>query len=215
MTTRSINTVILLASRKPLTIMPQYKFINSNEQVPGNGTPPPEFVIKARSSTDIWSQPPNTHRFTAPILYQSVPLQSFKRARVAINGLWEKQYDQGGLVLILHNKDGSQKWVKAGIELTHGRPHLGVVAKDRWADWSMLPVPSRGGAATLELVREGDTSLWIYLMEGVQKSPIREITWVFQEENVQECWVGVYAARPSSEGKELSVNFGHLVIDSA
>lgn len=194
--------------------MSQFHFVNSKGEVPGDGTTlPVEFTIITPPSTDIWSKPPNTQSFTAPILYQSVPLQSFKRARVAFGAHWKHKYDQGGLVLVLHNKDGSQKWVKAGIELTHGKPHLSAVAKDRWSDWSLLPVPSGGGAATLEMAREADGSLWIYLVEGVQKSPIREVTWIFQEENVQECWIGVYAARPGTEGGELEVNFGHLVID--
>lgn len=193
--------------------MPQFIFVNSKEDVPGDGALPAEFSIKAHPSTDIWSKPPDTQSFTAPILYQPVSLQSFKRARVAFNAQWKHKYDQGGLVIVLHNKDGSHKWVKAGIELTHGRPHLSAVAKDNWADWSLLPVPSGGGAATLEMVREADDSLWIYLVEGVQKSPIREVTWIFQE-TVQECWVGVYAARPGTEGGELTVNFGHLIIES-
>jgi hypothetical protein len=193
--------------------MSQFLFVNTEDDIPGDGIPPAQFSIKATPSTDIWAKPPDTHRFTAPILYQPVPLQSFKRARVAFNALWKHKYDQGGLIIVLRNNDGNHKWVKAGIELTHGKPHLSAVAKDRWADWSLLPVPSGGGAATLEMVREADDSLWIYLVEGVQKSPIREVTWVFHEENVQECWVGVYAARPGAEGGELEVNFGHLVID--
>ncbi|KAJ5322135.1 Protein of unknown function DUF1349 [Penicillium brevicompactum] len=191
-----------------------FKFANSNAKVPGDGTPPPEFTIDAPASTDIWAKPPSTTRFSAPILYQSMPLKSFKRARVAFNALWKKNYDQGGLVIVLNAADGSQKWVKSGIELTHGRPHLSAVAKDNWADWSLLPVPSGGGAATLEMVREEDNSLWIYLVEGVQKSPIREVTWVF-DQDVKDIWVGVYAARPSSEGGELPVNFGHLIIEQA
>ncbi|KAJ5195253.1 uncharacterized protein N7498_008691 [Penicillium cinerascens] len=192
--------------------MSHFIFVNSKEDVPGGEILPAEFSIKAHPSTDIWSKPPDTQSFTAPILYQPVPLQSFKRVRVAFNAQWKHKYDQGGLVIVLHKKDGSHKWVKAGIELTHGKPHLSAVAKDNWADWSLLPVPSGGGAATLEMVREADDSLWIYLVEGVQKSPIREVTWIFQE-NVQECWVGVYAARPATEGGELKVNFGHLIID--
>ncbi|KAJ5585426.1 uncharacterized protein N7459_005226 [Penicillium hispanicum] len=183
--------------------MSQFKLVNSHEPSPGDGTPPAEFTLNAKPSTDVWSKPPSTHSFNAPILYQSVPLQSFKRARVAFNALWQKQYDQGGLIIVLNAANGGKKWVKAGIELTHGKPHLSVVAKDRWADWSLLP-----------LVREVDDSLWIYLVEGVQKSPIREVTWLFQED-VQECWVGVYAARPSADGGELPVNFGHLMIDLA
>jgi regulation of enolase protein 1 (concanavalin A-like superfamily) len=195
--------------------MPQFKFANSNNKVPGDGTPPSEFTIKAPASTDIWDKPPSTSRFSAPILYQSIPLSSFKRARVAFNALWEKQYDQGGLIIVLNTADGGKKWVKTGIELTHGRPHLSTVAKDNWADWSLLAVPSGGGAATLEMAKEQDNSLWIYLVEGLQKSPLREITWIFEEKDVKDCWVGVYAARPSSEGGELPVNFGHLIIDQA
>jgi regulation of enolase protein 1 (concanavalin A-like superfamily) len=196
--------------------MSQFKFANSTAPVPGKGgPPPPEFAITTPASTDIWSKPPSTTRFSAPILYQSMPLTSFKRARVAINAPWKHLYDQGGLILVLRHADGTQKWVKAGIELTHGKPHLGVVAKDRWADWSLLPVPSGGRAATIEMVREADDSLWIYLVEGVQKSPIREVTWIFQEEGVEEIWVGVYAARPGGEGGELSVHFGHLIVDTA
>ncbi|KAJ5972532.1 uncharacterized protein N7479_002450 [Penicillium vulpinum] len=191
----------------------QFKFANSDAEVPGNGTLPSEFTIKAPASTDIWAKPPSTFRFSAPILYRSMPLKSFKRARVAFNAHWEKNYDQGGLILILNTADGGQKWVKSGIELTHGRPHLSVVAKDNWADWSLLPVPSGGNLATLELVKEKDNSLWIYLVEGLEKSPIREVTWVFEEENVKDLWVGLYAARPSNEGGELPVHFGSLVID--
>ena len=194
--------------------MSQFQLVNSSDSVPGNGPPPPEFTLNAKPSTDVWSKPPSTHNFNAPILYQSVPLQSFRRARAAFNALWQQQYDQGGLIIVLHTANGNKKWVKAGIELTHGKPHLSIVAKDRWADWSLLPVPSGGLAATLELVREADDSLWIYLVEGLQKSPLREVTWVFQEDNVQECWVGVYAARPSKEGEELPVNFGHLIVDT-
>lgn len=195
--------------------MSPFKFANSTDAVPGNGTPPTEFVLTAKSQTDIWAKPPSTIHFNAPILYQTVPLQSFRRARVTFNAAWQEQYDQGGLIIVLHSANGQRKWVKTGIELTHGKPHLSVVAKDRWADWSLLEIPSGSNAATLELVHEADGSLWIYLVDGIQKSPIREVTWVFQEADVQEFWVGVYAARPSNEGGELSVNFGHLALDLA
>ncbi|KAJ5234304.1 uncharacterized protein N7469_003472 [Penicillium citrinum] len=190
----------------------QFHFVNTNDSVPGNGNPPPEFTIKTNPSTDIWSKPPSTTAFNAPILYRPVTLHSFKRARVAFNADWKHKYDQGGLIIVLHTKDGQKKWVKTGIELTHDKPHLSAVAKDRFADWSLLPVPSGGGAATLELVREKDNSLWIYLVEGVSKAPIREVTWVFEEE-VKETWVGVYAARPGTEGGVLEVNFGHLIVE--
>ncbi|KAL5362845.1 hypothetical protein BJX96DRAFT_154735 [Aspergillus floccosus] len=193
--------------------MSKFVFANSSDPVPGDGVLPAEFTIRTSPSTDVWSKPPSTERFNAPILYRSVPLKSFKRARVAFNASWEHQYDQGGIILVLNAADGTRKWVKTGIELTHGKPHLSTVVKDRYADWSLQPVPSGGGAATLEVVRESDNSLWIYLVEGVQKNPLREVTWVFEDQNVQDCWVGLYAAKPSKEGGDLVVNFGHLIVD--
>lgn len=195
--------------------MNKFKFVNSTQAIPkdSDGNLPAQFTITATPSTDVWAKPPSTSRFNAPILCQTVPLASFKRARVSFNANWKDKYDQGGLILVLNCADGKQKWVKTGIELTHGKPHVSTVTKDRWADWSLLPVPSGGRAATMEMVKEQDNSLWIYLIEGVQKSPIREVTWVFEEEGVQDCWVGVYVAKPSSEGEELAVNFGHVIID--
>lgn len=193
--------------------MSNFSFFNSADAVPGNGTLPAQFSVSAPPSTDIWTKPPLTDRFNAPILHQSMRLESFKRARVAFNADWKDEYDQGGLVLVLNGADGTRKWVKTGIELTHGKPHLSTVTKDRYADWSLLPVPpSRGHGATVEMVREQDNSLWIYLIEGVQKSPMREVTWAFENGDIRDCWVGVYAARPSQSGGDLTVNFGHLVV---
>ncbi|KAL4754457.1 hypothetical protein BDW72DRAFT_127600 [Aspergillus terricola var. indicus] len=186
---------------------------NLLDRVPDDEVLPAEFTVRAPPETDIWAKPPSTERFNAPILYKSIPLDTFKRARVAFSANWSQKYDQGGLIIVLNKHSGDRKWVKTGIEFTHDKPHLSTVSKDRWADWSLLPVPSGGTGATLEVVREPDDSLWIYLIQGVQKSPIREVTWVFAEEDVSDAWFGVYAARPSSAGEDLVVNFASLIIE--
>ena len=72
---------------------------------------------------------------------------------------------------------------------------------------------------TVEMTREDDGSLWVYVIEGVERKPIREVTWVFEdvepkENGEKECWVGAYAAKPSKEGEGLEVKFGHLVIET-
>ncbi|KAL6233655.1 hypothetical protein BDW75DRAFT_214471 [Aspergillus navahoensis] len=193
--------------------MAGFKSVNLLDKLPDDEVLPAEFTIKAPPETDIWAKPPSTERFNAPILYKSIPLDTFKRARVAFSANWSQKYDQGGLIIVLNGNSGDRKWVKTGIEFTHDKPHLSTVSKDRWADWSLLPVPSGGTGATLEIVREPDDSLWIYLIQGVQKSPIREVTWVFAEESVSDVWVGVYAARPSSDGGNLVVNFASLIIE--
>lgn len=113
--------------------------------------------------------------------------------------------------------DGAHKWVKTGIEFVNGHANVSTVAADRWADWSLLPLANKGGnSVTVEMVREDDGSLWIYVIEGVERKLIREVTWVFEDagRNDRECWVGAYAAKPSKEGEALTVSFGHLVIET-
>ncbi|KAJ9292606.1 hypothetical protein DTO271G3_8578 [Paecilomyces variotii] len=190
-----------------------FTFANTTEKVPGDGDIPVEFTLKASPSTDVWSKPPSTNRFNAPILYKSARLSSFKRARVALTANWTQQYDQGGLILVIKGQGDAQKWIKTGIEFVDEKPNISTVVKDRWADWSLLPVPSGGPAATVEMVRQQDGSLWIYLVEGIQRVPIREVTWAFEDEGDKECWVGTYVARPSDKGGELVVDFRHLTVD--
>ena len=78
---------------------------------------------------------------------------------------------------------------------------------------------------TIEMERkviEGEkgSTLNIYMMEGVERKSIREVTWVFgEEEDLEgECWVGAFVAKPTKdaddEEKALSVDFGNLSVDS-
>lgn len=197
--------------------MSDYQFINSSQSVPDAKDLPINFSIRAPPSTDVWAKPPATHRFNAPILYKTLPLKSFKRARVSVVAEWKVLYDQGGLIIVINGQGGEaqRQWIKCGIEYTHDKTHISVVAKDRWADWSLIAVPSGGQAATIELVREEDNTLWVYLVEGVSRVPLREVTWAFDQEKTAECWIGSYAARPSSSATDdLVVDFRHLIVES-
>ncbi|KAL1991219.1 hypothetical protein VTN49DRAFT_5723 [Thermomyces lanuginosus] len=192
-----------------------YTFVNTDQPVPPDEAINVDFSIKASPSTDIWEKPPSTHRFNAPILYRSIPLSSFKRARVSVTAPWKERYDQGGLILVLQSAGWKEKkWIKTGIEFLEGRPNVSTVTKDRWSDWSLLPVPSGGNAATIEVCRESGGSLWIYLVEGISRVPIREVTWAFEQEDGVELWVGPYAAKPSDKPGELVVDFRHLIIET-
>jgi regulation of enolase protein 1 (concanavalin A-like superfamily) len=46
-------------------------------------------------------------------------------------------YDQAGILLW----QGPHHWIKAGIELNDGVPHLGAVVTSEYSDWSLAPVP--------------------------------------------------------------------------
>ena len=144
-------------------------------------------------------------------------------------GIGKTLFDQGGLCL--WNRDPSRaaeqgKWVKAGIEFFDGKPHVGVVACDTWADWSLTEID--GNEITVEMEREVEqgektTSLWVYIVgaDGKRK-PIREITWVFDplDENEQRTpyGIGAYAAKPTPDAgnndARLVVSFSNLEIET-
>ncbi len=110
-----------------------------------------------------------------------------------------------------------------------GKPNISTVACDRWADWSLAPLPDDASdKVTVEITREvqdGEktSTLWVHyinLTTGA-KRPLREVAWVFEEETMKnnlECELGVYAAKPiadeSKPENELEVTFEGLVIET-
>ena len=92
------------------------------------------------------------------------------------------------------------KWIKTGVEFYSGEVYVSTVVKDNWADWSLVQAGVKGGKeVTLELERDAkEGTLWIYVIDGEKRIPLREVTWVLSEKE-QEIWVGVYAATPTTE----------------
>jgi regulation of enolase protein 1 (concanavalin A-like superfamily) len=192
----------------------------SSEPAPSSDST--SFTLSPTTSvpTDVWRKPgpPEVKSFNAPILYKTIPLSTFKRARVTITGNWSRLYDQGGLILVLQdpsissNKD--QRWVKTGIEFYQGEAFVGTVGADRWSDWSLVQVGiQEGKTVTLEMEGNGDT-LWIYVVDGEKRVPIREVPWILSAGGKDvKAWVGVYAASPKPDGKELEVRFEGWELD--
>ena len=184
--------------------------------MPPQPVPDGPFTIHTPAPTDIWRKPPSRDVFDAPVTYKSLPISTFKRARVTATGDWKTLYDQGGLVLVLPPKKSSsqKRWVKCGIEFYDGVPRMSVVAADKWADWSLLPLSGPDEAAgrmTVEVERQQEKDgrwgsvLKIYLVEGERGSrmPIREITWVFHDlDETEDMWVGVFAAKPTRDERD-------------
>lgn len=214
--------------------MPPYDLQNPSPNQPSLSDPlPATFTLRTPHARDLWRKPPSTNDFNAPLLLRTLPLSSLKSARVSVTAQWTTKFDQGGLVLILKGKPGSdekqRRWIKTGVEFFEGVPNLSTVACDRWADWSLTPLPEgSSGNATVEIsreVQEGErtSTLWVHSVHPVtgEKRPLREVTWVFEEENVEDdalCDVGVYAAKPIQDEddptKELDVTFEDLHVET-
>ena len=185
--------------------MPEWQASNYSEAIPEVQKP---FSIICVKGTDIFDKPPSTHRFDAPMIYTTTTVGSFKSATITIDADWKQRYDQGGLCLMVPI-DGSQKWIKAGIEFLDGQPWISVVTKDRWADWSLRPVPDMGTtSATIHIETHDDGSLWVYAREeNGKRLPVREVTWWGELTPETRIDIGPAAAKPSIEGEELVVYF--------
>ncbi|KAL8788325.1 MAG: hypothetical protein Q9213_001722 [Squamulea squamosa] len=203
----------------------------SQPALPSSPSTSQTFTLHTPPQTDIWRKPqPLTNRFNAPRYLTTIPLKELKCVQVTVKGEWKTLYDQGGLLLVIppptaavEESAEKQKWIKTGIEFYGGEPHISAVTCDRWADWSLLPLPSSGTSGiTIGMEREvkpqtGEktSTLWIRYLDSESKEwkPIREIAWGFENDDgaVQ---VGVYAAKPTPdlESEELNVEFTGLEI---
>ncbi|KAH7338354.1 hypothetical protein B0J17DRAFT_662215 [Rhizoctonia solani] len=179
-----------------------------------------KITVNALPGTDLWRKPPSTNLVNAPAYVAYRPLKQFKRASVTVSAEWTRPYDHGGLVFYF-NPPGEkyQSWMKTGIEMFDGKPHVGTVATPSggYADLSL--VSTGGKSVAIEVVAK-QPSLEVYLVEGDKRVLIRQVTWVFQEGQELLLGVGVFAARPTKiegeavgKGEALAVLFEGLEIE--
>ncbi|GAA3404853.1 DUF1349 domain-containing protein [Paenibacillus hodogayensis] len=96
-----------------------------------------KLVVEAREGSDFWQtslygfQRDNGHALLTGWKREDAVEVSFR-----LSG-FDHLYDQAGLML----RYGPERWVKAGIEINDGVPHIGAVATERYSDWSLAPVP--------------------------------------------------------------------------
>lgn len=131
-------------------------------------------------------------------------------------------------MLVLRKKGQQDRWFKAGIEYYMDRPYLASVACYAWADWALVPPTGSAEKPTIEVRREGDelgSSLWLYeLILGEDGSvskrvPLREVTWMFAEEDGWTLEVSAMACRPAKADavpggdKNLKVHFSDAQVN--
>jgi hypothetical protein len=155
------------------------------------------FTLSTPLGTDIWRKPPHINVFTAPLHPSPLPkydLRLFQRVRTTVSlppSSKLRHFDNAGLILHFTSpRPGTQdKWIKAGIEFYEGKNWVSTVGCDAWSDWSVVPLPVDGAESrpkvTVEAERKGK-SLWVYQIvkngEAEERIPLRELNWVFAEE---------------------------------
>ncbi|MHA6529087.1 DUF1349 domain-containing protein [Paenibacillus sp. BAC0078] len=99
------------------------------------------FVVEAVKGSDYWEktmygfQHDNGHALLAS--WEDSEAVEISFSLQGFTGL----YDQAGIML-WHSPT---VWIKAGIELNDGVPHIGAVVTDMYSDWSLSPVSEWDG----------------------------------------------------------------------
>lgn len=110
-------------------------------------------LVEAQEGSDYWQktvygfQHDSGHGLLAPWPADTAVEVTFRCRDLA------SRYDQAGL-LLWHT---DTQWIKAGIEINDGVPHLGAVVTDGYSDWSLSPVPEWASSeVTIRASRNND-----------------------------------------------------------
>jgi regulation of enolase protein 1 (concanavalin A-like superfamily) len=111
-----------------------------------------DLVVEAREGSDFW-------RTTAyDFVHDSghallVPFPEATAVEVRFVLDYTQQFDQAGVLV----RADEERWIKAGVEVSDGAPHLGAVVTNGMSDWSTSPVAAwQGREVTVRASRSTD-----------------------------------------------------------
>jgi regulation of enolase protein 1 (concanavalin A-like superfamily) len=137
-------------------------------------------------------------------------------ATVRVQGEYQGQYDQAGLVV----RQDQNNWLKCGVEYITGkwadkyeyRGSAHVVCSglttNGWSEWSPLPqFPQNPAHVWMQIVREGKTFFVSFSLDGSKYDIIK----LFALPQANKVLVGRYATSPAGEGFDVSFDSYSLI----
>lgn len=118
-------------------------------------------------------------------------------AGAAFRGRYETLYDQAGMMI----RADATHWIKCGVELTDGHPHLSVVVTNGRSDWSAFRLMDEPDTVYMRLSRLGDAVFIQYSLDDANWAMARLA--YFPPERT-ELKVGIAFCSPQREGFEAS-----------
>ncbi|WP_369243605.1 DUF1349 domain-containing protein [Streptomyces sp. R41] len=111
-----------------------------------------ELLVTSRNRSDFWRTTSYGFvRDNGHALLTDLPAGA--AVEVTFLAQFEALYDQAGIMIRVDDRT----WIKAGVEMTDGAPHLGAVVTRGQSDWSLTPAPGWNGCKiTVRASREKD-----------------------------------------------------------
>lgn len=119
---------------------------------------------------------------------------------------FDQTFDQAGLFI----KRSRDRWIKAGVEIAEGAPHVGAVATDGMSDWSAAEVSSWAGQMVTIRASWIDDAIVVRARAGGDPFRLVRISPFVREGQVA---AGPYCCAPTRSG--LSVRFSQWRIGQA
>jgi regulation of enolase protein 1 (concanavalin A-like superfamily) len=118
----------------------------------------------------------------------------------------DELYDQAGAMVWVDEKT----WIKTGVEMADGAPHLGAVVTHGLSDWSQAPVPEWAGReVTVRVSRAGDA---LTIRARCQDGPWRMLRLAPLSPDAAAS-AGPFCCSPQREG--LRISFTRFVLGPA
>jgi regulation of enolase protein 1 (concanavalin A-like superfamily) len=172
---------------------PEGKWLNPPHHWKSDGA---SLIVTADPKTDFWRTTfygyvtDNGHLY-----YRSLSGEFTTTLRVT--GQYHDLYDQAGLMVRLDERN----WMKCGVEVVDGAPHMSVVFTRDYSDWSTFTLGNYSGPLWLKVVRQKDSLDIAHSLNG--HDFVEDRQGYFQPD--QAVMVGPMCAAP--EGKGFEVRF--------
>ncbi|MET8146262.1 DUF1349 domain-containing protein [Sphaerisporangium sp. NPDC005288] len=150
--------------------------------------------VTADARTDLWRVTHYGYSYDTGHVF-GTPVAGDVRVVTTFAADYAEQYDQAGAAL----RVDEENWVKAGVEYVDGRLHVGAVVTRGFSDWSVTPLDGPVEAVTVELVREGDTVIVRYGVDGGEPTILLRLAYFPPG---VPALAGVMCAAPEGQGFE-------------
>jgi uncharacterized protein len=159
-------------------------------------------IMEVAPKSDYWRK---THYgFTAdngPFYFCNV--EDDFEVSVKINGDYQAQYDQMGLMLRIDENH----WIKTGIEYVDEVCNFSAVVTNDFSSWNVVPLKEKPVSVWIRAIRKKDAVEIFYSMNGINFL-LSNIAYLPES---QSAMVGMMAASPAGEG--FTATFEHFNIE--